>query len=238
MSIQFNPKSILTKIKSCLTFILLFFEVFFGTILLILVLNFYCYFLSNKTHKIDINSNQTAQFWLKSNGEHTDIIIKKSNYLKWSKSLKNSNFKCDSLKFIAIGWGELNFFLKTKNWSDLTVGTLFKALLHLGQPALHFVEMDRFDSYGYTGLIEVNCSSTQLKTLIHSIDKTFLLRGKKVHEIKTNLYDKNNHFYLSEGSYGLLYTCNTWTNDRLTEAQFPGSIWTLFPTGILRWYKK
>ena len=52
----------------------------------------------------------------------------------------------------------------------------------------------------------------------------------------TAQYGNTDAFYEALGSYSMLYSCNTWTNNALKKANLPSGIWTVFDKGILRWY--
>src|SRR6218665_388843 len=112
--------------------------IFFECFIALIVVYFICYWTLSR---IPINSDvktKTAQHtivYLTSNGVHTDFVVPIVNHQKdWGKELKLSkDFEQDSTRnWIAIGWGDKNFFLKTKNWDDLTVGTALKATFGLG----------------------------------------------------------------------------------------------------------
>jgi uncharacterized protein (TIGR02117 family) len=57
--------------------------------------------------------------------------------------------------------------------------------------------------------------------------------------ISTNaVYGKHDAFYEALGSYSMLKTCNTWTNEALKSAGLKACLWTPWDKGILYQYGK
>jgi len=84
--------------------------------------------------------NQTIVVYLMNSGVHTDFVLPVSNeHVDWRRyfPIENTKEKDTSLTFIAIGWGDKDFYLNTPEWADLTLKTAVSAGLGLGTSAVH-----------------------------------------------------------------------------------------------------
>jgi len=184
------------------------------------------------------NSSDVTIF-IKTNGVHTDIVVPvKNDQFDWSQDIKFENtVSKDSIeKYVAFGWGDKGFYLETPTWGDLTFTTAFKAAFALGTAAIHatfYKEMKEADD-----CVRINISKAQYQRLIEFISKSFKRNESgKVIYIPTNaMYGKDDAFYDAGGSYSLLHTCNTWSNNALKKCGQKACLWTPFDKGIFYQY--
>lgn len=182
---------------------------------------------------------QKIEIYLLTNGVHTDIVLPvKNEYFNWSKQVKFTDTKAkdSTAQFMAIGWGDRGFYLETPTWSDLKVSTALNAATGLSSSALHITF--------YKSLKEgIDCKkitidSNEYKKLIVFINDSFQLNNGNVTKIDTKaVYGNNDAFYEAKGSYSMFYTCNSWANQALKEANQKAALWTISDTGIFRHYK-
>ena len=81
-----------------------------------------------------------VEIFVKSNGAHTDFVLPISNGVyNWSAmvSTENTVAKDTAMQFVAMGWGNKDFFLNTPEWSDLKLSTAFNALFTPSDAAMH-----------------------------------------------------------------------------------------------------
>jgi uncharacterized protein (TIGR02117 family) len=193
------------------------------------------YVLSRITIKEEAASDDMV-IYIASNGVHTDIVLPIKNEIKdWSKEVKfeNTLSKDTTYKFVGIGWGDKGFYLETPTWADLKASTALKAATGFNTTAMHTTFFHDMKEDTLSKKIVV--SYQQYKRLIKYIEKSFL-QDKHGHYIfiKTNaVYGKNDAFYEAKGSYSMLHTCNTWTNNALKTSGQRCALWTPFDSGIL-----
>lgn len=221
------------------TYIGRFFEVFFACI----VVYFLAYWiLSRIPTKLFVanKSQERMTIYVTSNGVHTDFVVPIENeYRNWGETLELSEeFEQDtSRKFIAIGWGDKNFFLKTKNWSDLTAGTALKATFGLGTGAMHIVQTHQPNPQD-ANTIAINISKDDYRALCTYVDGNFVKNGDQLSRIKKHPYSQYDFFFDANSTYSLWYTCNSWTNSGLKACNQRACLWTPFRDGIFVQYGK
>ncbi len=178
--------------------------------------------------------------YVMSNGVHTDLVFPVMNtQMDWKTlfPLENNKGSDKNYDFVAIGWGDKGFYLNTPEWKDLTIKTALIAGLGLGETALHITYHEHIQENELC--YQVHIDSIQYQKLITYV-VTALERDldDQAIVIETDAqYGDNDAFYEAQGSYSLFYSCNTWTNIALKEANLPSAYWTVFDKGILRHYK-
>jgi len=216
-----------------------FFEVFFGLIVVYLL----AYWVSSRIPVNGQIKNKVYEkriIYVTSNGVHTDFVVPiKNAEMDWGKYLNlTDEFKQDSTRnFIAIGWGDKNFFLKTKNWDDLTAGTALKATFGLGTGAVHVVQLAEPDNHD-KNVIRLVISKQDYQKLCAYIKGNFVVIGDGLSRIRKHPYSQYDFFFDANSTYSLWYTCNSWTNSGLKACNQPACLWTPFKDGIFVQYGK
>lgn len=167
---------------------------------------------ANKTNKEEV-------IYLKSNGVHLDIVLPSS---------------CISIltiesKYVAVGWGDKDFYLNTPNFKDLTISTAFKALFLRSKTLLHLTNYDEVKK----DWVRIVVTRKQLGHIANQINKEFNLLD--LTPIKG--YGASDLFYKAKGSYSCLFTCNTWINSVLKNASLKACIWTPFSFRLMNIYE-
>ena len=227
--IKLYLKKTLLVLAYFLEFILAFFAVYFMIVCIGLL------FPVNSDYKY---SKDEIQFYVVSNGVHTDICLPVTTPMHdWSKFLNVGDYKglIEQPKFISIGWGDKGFYLDTPTWADLKFSTAFNAAFLPSETAMHIlywpeepvlgesVKLCSMDEQEYMNLIEFIFSSFEMENGFNPQ----LLVGEG--------YTEFDNFYEANYNYYLLKTCNTWTNQSLKIAGVKTSSLALFEAGILRW---
>jgi len=186
------------------------------------------------------NMQKDITIYLKSNGVHTDVVLPvKTTYKDWSEIILYKNARCadTSLKYIAFGWGDKGFYLKTPTWADLKASTVFKAAFGLSSAAMHTT----FYSTPKEGkrCIRLEISKEQYQRLISYIERSLQTdaSGNAITIGPNARYNDHDAFYEAKGSYNLFHTCNTWTNDALKASGQKACWWTPYDKGILNLYR-
>ncbi len=174
--------------------------------------------------------NKEKVIYLNSNGIHLDIIIPTESiecYLTKNLSITSKE------QYISFGWGDKNFYLNTKTWNDLKFSNVCTALFLKSETLMHVTKHSATDP----NWVIVPLSEKQLKLLNTYIYNSFNVNvtGKKT--ILPTSYGLHDNFYLANGSYSCLKTCNTWVNNAFRYAGLKSCLWTPYDFGVLSLYK-
>jgi uncharacterized protein (TIGR02117 family) len=197
------------------------------------------------TNPTEINSSKTdnqeqnevkneVQIYVTSNGFHTDIVIPIQEEIDFFKTLSQDsvlNFylgKTNSYKWLSIGWGDKGFYNESYNGNFPSVSSCLNAALLPSETLMHL------DFYRNNLKEGKNCKKIKLKTeeyhkLLQHIEGSFRTvkedsKSKSQNKITKFVrlpqkgYSQTDYFFEAKGSYHLFYTCNSWTNEGLKEA--------------------
>jgi uncharacterized protein (TIGR02117 family) len=181
---------------------------------------------------------KTEIIYLSTNGIHSDVILPIHHpIMDWKKTLNMEKaLAVDTFQtHLKFGWGDKNFFLKTKEWSDMEVGTVLNTVFGRGPGAMHLILCTPKD-LGKTGLVEIHLTKRQYKKLCAFIKCSFLFKNGKASVIENHPYGTYDFFYDSSIEYNMTYTCNTWTNNALKRAGQKACVWTPFKGAIFSKY--
>jgi len=178
--------------------------------------------------------------YIMTNGDHTDIVIPVKNALKdWRPEIKydETTGKDTSYSYVAIGWGNKDFYLNTPTWAQFKLSLGVKAVLGLGTSAIHtdFCKEIREGK----NCKKLMLSNSQYLKLVHYIDGYFKrdAAGKVINIKTTANYDSSDAFYDANGTYSLFCTCNTWANKALKACGQKACVWTPFDKGVFYQYR-
>lgn len=218
---------------------LIFYPIF--TFIILIVLYFLFAFILSR---ITVNSSSTSgpkpiEIYIISNGFHSDIVVPiKSDVTDWSEIIKyeHTTSNDSSYNFIAFGWGDKEFYIKTPLWEDLKCSVAFQALFLLNPSAIHTTFFR--DMFVSESCIKIPLSEQNYKKLTEYIKSSLKFdKDEKVLQIKNLHYDDNDAFYEAKGSFTLFYTCNTWVNEALKYSNRKACLWTPFSEGIFYQYE-
>lgn len=192
---------------------------------------------------IAVNGNYTEPvdghtIYLHSNGVHTDLVLPlRSTAKDWTTTLpfRNTASSDSGATHVSFGWGDKGFYLETKEWADLKASTAFNAAFGLSGSAMHITFCNAPTPSADRKAVRVD--DAVLQCLVGKIESGFTMDadGKPIW-IADRYYGTTDSFYEGTGSYGLFFTCNTWTNTVLKDCGLPAAAWTALDGGILRQY--
>lgn len=226
-------KKILKRTAKVLLYIVLFLGIYILAALLLP-------FIPVNKNK-DYRSPNDLTIYIMSNGVHTDIVVPvKTEWVDWTDyiSYADTDLKDTTYSYVGIGWGDKGFYLQTPTWADLKFSVAFKAMTGLSSSAIHATFYKNIVPDSAT--VAINISAGDYKNLIQFITTSFDFneQGKTIHIPSVNDgYGNMDAFYEAKGSYNLLYTCNTWSNNALKAAHQKAALWTLLDKGIFRHYR-
>jgi len=191
-------------------------------------------------HK-DQNQPKEMAIYIATNGVHTDIVMPvKTAMIDWSERIRFAHTKSnDSVQhFVAIGWGNEDFFINIPSWSELKWSIAVKAALGIGPCALHTDFLKSVDEDESCRKIEL--SKSQYIDLVNYIESYFRQdsRGNFIHIPTPNTYGSSDAFYQAKGTFTPFFTCNTWVNSALKSAGLRSCLWTPFQSGIFKMYEE
>lgn len=184
-----------------------------------------------------LHPDSTVRIYLKTDRVHTDFILPVSHAVfAWDEVIPSRLLRDSSstYSYISFGWGSLDFFVNTPEWSDLTLRVAFDAAFYRGKSALHV-------NYTHLPFVDANCvalevSAVEYRRLIAYIRSSFEGGSAESSFVEDKGYWLTDGFFVSGIPYGLLYSCNSWINTGLREAGLPSVSWTLVGDGLIEKY--
>jgi uncharacterized protein (TIGR02117 family) len=183
-----------------------------------------------------VETQEGVTIFVETNGHHTGIVLPVAaagidlSLTFRPTDLRDSHFAGN---WLAIGWGDRDFFLNTPTWADLRASTVFSALIGSGNTLIHVDHRDQ--PYPDSNQRPVRISRAEYGRLIATVMAS-LKRGEDGYPIAIPGYTDRDLFYEAKGHYSLLYTCNGWTADILRKTGIKAALWTPFSGGVMRWY--
>lgn len=183
-------------------------------------------------------SKGEVQIFLRTNGVHTSIITPIQNEVKnWTELVDFSHTISEETDYdyISFGWGDLQFYRDTPQWSDLTASTAINALF-LETPSALNVEYYRGPIITNDQTVAVDLTTEQYELLSSYIEESFIIDGGHPLHVEGLHYNNKDAFYRAKRHMNIFYTCNTWTNNGLKKADLRACLWTPFDRGIFFQY--
>jgi uncharacterized protein (TIGR02117 family) len=171
--------------------------------------------------------------WLRSNGVHAELVLPAAAPHDWRTELPPADVvdaarlaRPPELAWIAFGWGDREFFIRTRTWRDLRPGTAASALLGLGPAAMHVEYLARPQDYRAR---RIDLSPAQYARLVDGLRTGFARdAGGRPRRIADPGYFDTDAFYEGSGRYSLVLTCNEWIRRVLAGAGVRTAAWAPF----------
>lgn len=165
---------------------------------------------------------------------HTEFVFPVSNSLfDWTELIPVSSVTklFSDPKFIAIGWGNRDFFFNMKTWDDIKWGVVLKAALLPGESVLHIEYLKDLDDS--SKVYSLYLTKDEYLKLVSFIKSYFVFDEKgQVQKISDYSYYETDKFFKSHYTYHMLDTCNVWTQKGLEAINARRPLWTPFKYGI------
>ena len=177
-----------------------------------------------------------VQLYVRTNGVHTWILMPKVNrIMDWRPYAPPAHLRDPRYgrgDYIAVGYGNREFYLNTPTWADLTVRNAFYAAFGGGPPLLHVEHDYRPQPTEHTRPLRV--TADQYRRLVDYIRARFRLdaRGRTIPVLGRG-YNEWDMFYEAEGGYSFVLTCNEWTGRALRSAGVRMGVWTPLAQSIM-----
>jgi uncharacterized protein (TIGR02117 family) len=177
-----------------------------------------------------------VQLYVRTNGVHTWILMPKTNaIMDWRPYAPPGHLRDPRYgegDYIAVGYGNRQFYLNTPTWADLTVRNAFYAAFGGGPPLLHVEHEFRPQPDEYTRPLRV--TPGEYRRLVDFIRPRFRRdsRGRTIPVLGRG-YNDWDMFYEAQGGYSFVFTCNEWTGRALRSAGVRTGLWTPLAQSIM-----
>jgi|SRR5688572_11191052 len=161
------------------------------------------------------------------NGVHTDLIVPvAAGGTNWRALFGQAAFIAPIAAYdhIGLGWGSRDFYINTPTWADLDIATALKSVLW-DETVLHV-------EYRPRPVAAENCrpwraDPASYEQITGFIRETLRLSGGLPVQASPG-YGARDAFFVANGQYTILETCNQWTGRALRLARAPVAPWTPF----------
>jgi uncharacterized protein (TIGR02117 family) len=190
--------------------------------------------------------------YVRSNGVHTDLLLPVRTQLRspsgqildWRDDFPPESFPHAAAQsiaeqnksWIAIGWGDQQFYLNTPRWQDLRVTTALSALTGRNPSLLHVEYLANSELSDFDGMRALHLDAAQYLALQAQIQASIDLddtnAGSQV--IADTSYGAQDAFFRARGHYSALRTCNVWLADVLRAAGVRMSYWPPFASNVMQ----
>jgi uncharacterized protein (TIGR02117 family) len=179
-----------------------------------------------------ISEGNDIEIFVQTNGLHADLVLPSKNHIHdWEALLPLSRQTRGQINYMAIGWGEKNFYLNTPTMSDLTFPTFVKALFIPSEAAMH-IEHRRYRPPEGDDVSSIMISEEMYKALVDYILDYFVMEDGEPKLYPERGYHDYDDFYAAHGKYHMFWTCNNWTNTGLKKIGVKNSLWTPMDWGV------
>lgn len=174
--------------------------------------------------------------YVRTNGVHTWIMMPQRNrYMDWrpyapARDLRDPRW--GNANYVAIGYGNREFYLNTPTWADLSARTAALAMFGRGPSLLHVEHVHDPEPDQWQRPIKL--TPGQYRRLVAFIAPRFR-RDAAGHTIpvRGRGYADDDAFYEANGGYSFVLTCNEWTGRALRAAGVRTGLWTPLSQSVM-----
>jgi len=181
-----------------------------------------------------------VRIFVRSNEIHTDLVLPvvcDDPAIDWHARFPPQHFRADvrDFRYVAVGWGNRQFYIETPRWSDLKATSAIGALCWPSETVLHVEYL--YDVADGEYFHEVLLNRQQYRELVVFVESSIgPIDERGAAEPATSVtYGSTDRFYFATGRYHAFNTCNQWTGRGLARAGAPVGIWTPLKPHVLWW---
>ncbi len=166
------------------------------------------------------------------NGVHTDLVLPvEAAGVNWRETFTPEAFRgaISGFDHIGIGWGSRDFYLNTPTWAEFDIATAAKSVLW-DETVIRVDYRPRPIAGEKCGWWRVT-EDTYRQVAAFIRDHLRLSQGRPVQAGPG--YGDRDTFYVANGSYTIIETCNQWTGRALRLGGAPVAPWTPFSFLVL-----
>ncbi len=159
------------------------------------------------------------------NGVHTDLIVPvAAGGTDWRALFGQAAFIAPVAAYdhIGLGWGSRDFYINTPTWADLDIATAVTSVLW-DETVLHVEYRPR--PMAGESCRQWRADPASYARIAGVIRQTLRLSGERPVQAAPG-YGARDAFFVANGQYTILETCNQWTGRALRLAGAPVAPWT------------
>lgn len=178
---------------------------------------------------------QGIVIFIRTNGVHTWVMVPKvTEAMDWRNVAPAWHLKDPRYgegDYVAIGFGNREFYLNTPTWADLSLKTAAAAAVGGGPSLMHVDHAWRPREDDFQKPIRLRAD--EFARLTRYLVESFDLSGGRSHPLPGRGYGKGDAFYEAVRRYDARRTCNEWTGEALRAAGVRTGIWTPLEPSIM-----
>lgn len=175
--------------------------------------------------------DEGVTIWVEDNGIHTGIVMPKvAAGVDWRGDFPAGDLadpRYGGHGYVALGWGERNFYLGTPTWWDVRPWVVIRAALGSDATVLHVEHVAR-------PLLGERVRAVTLRPEEYR-RLAALIRASRADGAALHGYGGWDAFYPGRGHYSAVHTCNDWTGRMLRGAGVRAGRWTPFSPTVFWW---
>lgn len=180
-------------------------------------------------------ASQGVTIFIQTNGVHTWVMVPAvSAEMDWRPLARPEHLKDPRYgrsNYLAIGFGNRDFYLNTPTWGDLSLKTAAAAAVGGGPSLMH---VDNFhDPKPLDYQRPILLSDEQYRRLTRFLLASFDYRDGQWMPLIGRGYGPSDVFYESRRPYNFTRTCNEWTGEALRAAGVRTGVWTPLSQSIM-----
>ncbi len=136
--------------------------------------------------------------------------------------------------FLAVGWGDREFFLNTPGWADVRPSTAMTAIFGSGATLIH---VDRLAGIPPGEVRKLTLRRAEYQAILTFVSSQLAQDHAARHIVRPG-YGADDRFYATDSRYAYsgVFTCNNWIATGLAQAGVRIGRWTPFSGGVMWWF--
>lgn len=172
--------------------------------------------------------------WVENNGVHTGLVLPLvAAGVDWRPIARAEQLRDPRLasRWLAFGWGDRDFFLRTPSWADVDARTVMAAATGSSATLVHLEHIRRPDTGPDVRAVVLR--PEEYRRLVAFVRASIDTSGGQLRWQRG--YAGFDVFYAGTGRYSAITTCNSWTGEALRRAGVRMGRWTPFPATVMGW---
>lgn len=185
-------------------------------------------------------ADDCVRIFVRSNEVHTDLVLPvvcDAADIDWRRQFPLRDFwgNVREPRYVAIGWGNREFYVNTPTWAEFKLTSACGALFWPSETVLHVEYLgDVSPSASMRTVLLTREQYARLAAFVEASIGEPHNSGAARTASETS-YGPRDRFYVATGCYHCFNTCNQWTGRGLQSAGVPTGIWTPLKPQVLCW---
>ena len=180
-------------------------------------------------------AREGVTIFIQTNGVHTWVMVPKvTGVMDWRRLARPDHIKDERYArgdYLAIGFGNRDFYLNTPTWGDLSLRTAAAAAVGGGPSLMHVDHSWNPQPLDYQRPIVL--TTDEYRRLTRFLLRSFDYRKGQWMPLIGRGYGPSDVFYDSRTPYNFTRTCNEWTGEALRAAGVRTGVWTPLSQSIM-----